>query len=146
MRPLASRVGGRRLTGSHTLPDMTPMVDVVMVILIFFMASSALVGHEVLMRARVAPDSAPASGAPLIAPAALVIRLSGSGEGAVARGLGLTDRPIPDLLARIEARAGELRDAGIPVVVEPWPGVPYQSVVDVMAALQRAGVRDASLR
>ena len=145
MRPLSGSRPGH-LMSAHTLPDMTPMVDVVMVILIFFMASSALVGQEVLMRARVAPDASASSDAPLIAPAALVIRLSGSGDATLTRGLGLVERPIRDLLARIDARASDLREARIPIIVDPAPGVPYQHVVDVMAALQRAGVRDVALR
>jgi biopolymer transport protein ExbD len=145
MRPLAER-SPSGLMGAHTLPDMTPMVDVVMVILIFFMASSALVGHELLMRARVAPEAPPASGAPIIAPAALVIRLTAPADVPVAHGLGLADRPVAELVTRIEARAADLRDAGIPFIIEPAPGVPYQTVVDVLAALDRAGVREVALR
>lgn len=143
MKPLARRAG---ITDAHSLPDMTPMVDVVMVILIFFMASSALVGHELLMRARIAPPPETAAPAPLIAPAALVIRLTASGDAPLATGLGLADRPIRDVLERIRARAADLRDAGIPIIVEPEPGVPYQVVVDVLAALDRAGVSDVALR
>ncbi|MEZ6319152.1 MAG: biopolymer transporter ExbD [Phycisphaerales bacterium] len=42
----------------HFGPNMTPMVDVVMVILIFFMASTALLGPEWFIRAHVPGDQA----------------------------------------------------------------------------------------
>ncbi len=127
---------------------MTPMVDVVMVILIFFMTSTALVGPELLLRARVAPDAKPATtDAPLIAPAALVIRLEPDGSGAPwASGLGLTQVVPADLIARIDARAADLRAGEIPIVVQSDPRVPYQTIVDIIAALERAGVRDIALR
>ncbi len=154
--PAASALGGRRSgsraiggsTGADTLPDMTPMVDVVMVILIFFMASTALVGPELLLRARVAPDAGPdPADAPLIAPAALVVRLEPGPSGAtIATGLGMRDSTPEALIARIDARASDLRDGEIPVVVQAADRVPYQVVVDIISALERAGVREIAIR
>lgn len=162
MRPITGHLaisGHVRPRGTHarsiasdSLPDMTPMVDVVMVILIFFMTSTALVGPELLLRARVAPDTKQSpTDAPLIAPAALVIRLDPqtsdpAASTALASGLGLTAVGTRDMIARIDARASDLRDGEIPIVIQSDPRVPYQSVVDVIAALERAGVRDIALR
>lgn len=147
-----SRGTHARSIASDSLPDMTPMVDVVMVILIFFMTSTALVGPELLLRARVAPDTRqnPAD-APLIAPAALIIRLEPSptdfaAPTALASGLGLTGVPAPDMIARINSRAADLRAGDIPIIIQSDPRVDYQSVVDIIAALERAGVRDIALR
>lgn len=152
--PVASPLAGRRSraiggsTGADTLPDMTPMVDVVMVILIFFMASTALVGPELLLRARIAPESGPDPvDAPLIAPAALVVRLEPGPTGATtATGLGVRDATPASLIARIEARASDLRDGEIPVVVQAADRVPYQVVVDIISALESAGVREIAIR
>lgn len=158
MRPITGHLaisGHARPRGTHarsiasdSLPDMTPMVDVVMVILIFFMTSTALVGPELLLRARVAPDTKQSpTNAPLIAPAALVIRLEADASGTPrATGLGLAQVTPSDLIARIDARASDLRAGEIPIVLQSDPRVPYQSVVDIIAALERAGVRDIALR
>ncbi len=157
MRPLvASPLPGRRSraraiggsTSPDTLPDMTPMVDVVMVILIFFMASTALVGPELLLRARIAPEpQQEAADAPLIAPAALVVRLeSGPSGPPLATGLGLQRTTPAALIARIDARADDLRAGEIPIIIQSDDAVPYQSVVDIIAALERAGVRDIAIR
>ena len=143
MRPVARR---GHPTASQSLPDMTPMVDVVMVILIFFMASSALVGPELLLRARVASEAVAADAAPLISAAALVVRLEQGPDAARATGLGLRGSSVVGLLARIESRAADLRRGDIPIIVEAQPEVGYQQVVDVIAALERAGVRDVGVR
>lgn len=142
-----SRGTHARSIASDSLPDMTPMVDVVMVILIFFMTSTALVGPELLLRARVAPDARQTpTDAPLIAPASLAIRLRTDARATLASGLGLTDAPIESLIAHIQARTPMLRAASIPIIIDAAPTVPYQTVVDIIAALERAGVRDIALR
>ncbi|MCW5767789.1 MAG: biopolymer transporter ExbD [Phycisphaeraceae bacterium] len=155
MRPIratssGSRYGGRpsrsAIIAPDSLPDMTPMVDVVMVILIFFMASTALVGPELVLRARVASDDAPAATEPLLAPASLAIRLRTDARVTLATGLGLRDAPIESLIAHIQARTPMLRAASIPIIIDAAPTVPYQSVVDTIDALERAGVRDIALR
>lgn len=143
MRPIARR---GHPTAAQSLPDMTPMVDVVMVILIFFMASSALTGPELLLRARVAPEPKPASEEPLIAPAALVVRLETDGNGVVATGLGVRRAPMAQMLGRIDERAADLRAGDVPVIVEAGRDVGYQQVVDVVAALERAGVANVGVR
>lgn len=147
MRSMRAR-GASGLMGAQSLPDMTPMVDVVMVILIFFMASSTLAGSELFLRARVVaePEARATETAPLLRPAALVIRLSGAGEGARASGLGVREVAIDAMLARIVARGEDLRAGEIPVVVEAGPEVAYQRVVDVMVALERVGVREVGVR
>ncbi len=145
MRPLSTR--GHSMA-ARSLPDMTPMVDVVMVILIFFMASSALVGPELLLRAQIAPEAREreATPTPMIAPAALVVRLSAVSGATLASGMGLRDATVEQMLARIQDRHADLRAGDIPVVVQATPEVPYQRVVDVIAALERAGVRDVAIR
>ena len=55
---------GRRGRGAaHFGPNMTPMVDVVMVILIFFMASAAFVGEEWFLFAAIPVQAAPGQAA-----------------------------------------------------------------------------------
>lgn len=147
MRSMRAR-GANGLLGAQSLPDMTPMVDVVMVILIFFMASSTLAGSELFLRARVVAEAEVRASetAPLLKPAALVIRLSGAGQGARASGLGVREVTVEGMLARIAARGEALRAGAIPVMIEAGPEVAYQRVVDVMVALERVGVREVGIR
>jgi biopolymer transport protein ExbD len=58
------RRNARALHEAHAGPNMTPMVDVVMVILIFFMASTAIMGPEWLLRTALARKGPSANSAP----------------------------------------------------------------------------------
>ncbi len=62
-RPFRMR-NARANYDSHHGPNMTPMVDVVMVILIFFMASTAILGPEWFLRSGLASHAASAQQSP----------------------------------------------------------------------------------
>jgi len=149
----------RLLYDLHHGPNMTPMVDVVMVILIFFMASATLLGPEVMLRAAVdVPDRGAALAASSevqpgddaifrIESPAFFIRLSAR-EGVVAAdGLGLTAAPLAaldDAAAALAERLGDPADTRI--VIQPDEAVPYEAAVAAADACRRAGFTDVALR
>jgi len=139
---------------AHAGPNMTPMVDVVMVILIFFRASTSLLGPEVLLRARLAADrpgpgdAAAAPDSPRLAPPTLVVRLGvDAGGRAVFTGLGALGEPIEALPERASAARAQLGDrAGLPLVVEAAGDVPYAAVIEAHDALREAGFDRVAIR
>lgn len=134
---------------------MTPMVDVVMVILIFFMAAMGLSVAEQYLRTGL-PDTVsersddPARPGLETAPGELpasraLLSLRRRSGGTLVTGLGMTDVP----LSRIDERLTQFAEAGaadtLIVIVSPDPDVPYQDVVIVHDSCARAGVRNVRL-
>lgn len=150
LRRLRSRKRGAHGAG----PNMTPMVDVVLVILIFFMAAMGLAVREHFLRtglprpqgdAGQTASEAPALGDDVLPPSRALLRLTRDGRNTLVSGLGMDRVGIADVARRLEdfARAGAA-DAII-VVVAPDLDVPYQDVVLVHDACARAGVRNVRL-
>lgn len=137
----------------HAGPNMTPMVDVVMVILIFFMASTVILGPELLLATGLeSDDPAPAEGDPRFAIDRPVFEIGiALVDGRVAvRGLGLSDAGL-DALSRAAARlASELAPNGGPpdvrMIITPEDAVPYEAVIRVQDRLREAGFRSIGLR
>ncbi|GJQ28753.1 MAG: hypothetical protein HBSAPP03_06370 [Phycisphaerae bacterium] len=144
MKPFRAR-SAAALYEAHHGPNMTPMVDVVMVILIFFMASAAILGPEWFLKSAL-PVVAPTTTPPTDPPARLRIVLD---AGDVAR-VALDDaEPLPVPLFQVEAR---LRDElarrgaeGLVVLVEPTPNAPYDAVVRVHEWCAAAGITKVGL-
>lgn len=140
----------------HFGPNMTPMVDVVMVILVFFMASAAVLGPDWFIRAALPIRAATAA---ITDDALIRVELSlDSGE------LGTTVRPaylgpVPSGLSLPAAEALPLaglgpwlaelvRGAGaerLVVAITPSDAVPYQDVVAVHEACAAAGISKTGL-
>lgn len=133
----------------HFGPNMTPMVDVVMVILVFFMASAAFVGPEWFLNALV-PFAAPAAGQAqnpagrgaeertqveirLLAPAQ-------PGGPVVAEGLGLTGSSIEAVLAALAEEVKRRGVANVEVIIRPEAAVPYREVVRTHEGCERLGL------
>lgn len=130
-------------------PNMTPMVDVVMVLLVYFMASAALVGPEFFLRARVPAEGAGAGAAPsdpfaLPAPT-FRVRLRAARGGVEAEGLGPGALSGAALRERVERLARDLRGTEARVILEPARDVPYQDVVRVHDLFTGAGLDRVSL-
>ena len=144
---MSARHGFRMRSASHAAsrhfgPNMTPMVDVVMVILIFFMAGSAVLGPEWLLglsiddvAEAVAPDAeeSPEQGDPfaLDLPTTVVtvsLTVDAQGETRV-HGLGVANGGIAELSRRLVA----LRESGaastLEILVTPSPDAPYEDVI-----------------
>jgi biopolymer transport protein ExbD len=126
---------------------MTPMVDVVLVILIFFMASTTFIGPEWLLRSALLgpPRPAPANAAAFSLPPArfeLVLTTDAAGNTRI-RGLGLDAASIDQAAARLADYADRLGPDRFTIVVSPDPAVPYRDVVrihEVCASLGIGGV------
>lgn len=147
------------MAGLHFGPNMTPMVDVVMVILVFFMVSAAFIGPEWLLRGLVPrPASAaqagtpgpgqgpaPAPGADPLAtsPVRFIIALRPAAEAGgapLATGAGLTDQPIDTVMAELGRRIAGAADQ-VEVLIRAEQGVKWGPVVRVHELAQRLGVQ-----
>ncbi len=164
------RRDARAVFDLHYGPNMTPMVDVVLVILIFFMASTALLGPELLLRTAVAEDRAPQAGLDARAGAGeadnpfaleaptLTVRLRATADGRLAvTGMGLTDANLSALFGAASTVAADLRAAGaitgdpktdtaVIIEIDPTPAIPYSAAVAAHDALTRAGFTRVGLR
>lgn len=130
-------------------PNMTPMVDVVMVILIFYMAATALIGPEWFLRTALPSVGSGAAAVPedpfALPPARFDVRLSRDAEGrTVADGLGAT-MPLDELDAQLATLGRDAGSGGVLILVAPDDDVPYRDVVRVHDACTRAGITRVGL-
>lgn len=132
------------LYDTHYGPNMTPMVDVVMVILIFFMASTAFLGPEWFLKTYL-PSKA-SSTAPPTPLTRLEIALAADADRHTTATL---NRGEPLTLAALEvALATEVKAAGAESCVVPIsaaPEVPYEDVVRAHEMCARLGVMKVGL-
>lgn len=139
-------------------PNMTPMVDVVLVILIFFMSAMGLAAAEQFLGTGTPPDepaspseaSSPSESTSARTPRATatraVLRMTvGAGGRTRVDGMGLSDVGIETVADRLDAIVKAGFDASVIVVVAPASNVPYQDVVLVHDAAARAGITNIRL-
>lgn len=132
----------------HFGPNMTPMVDVVMVILVFFMASTAFIGPEWLLRIGLADDAESDSGGFRLGPAELTVRLQIVDGTVRASGLGL-EEALPDSLAARAAAAAESLGSALSethIILEPDDAVAYDAVVRAQEIFVSAGFAHVAIR
>ncbi|MFN8745734.1 MAG: ExbD/TolR family protein [Phycisphaerales bacterium] len=151
------RRGALDRSSMHFGPNMTPMVDVVMVILVFFMASAAFVGPEWFLKALIArPPEQQAGNAggeppktPPTAPASLsTIRLTIAIEVVEGRTLArLNDEPAREIDLILASLSDVVRGLDpaviaqqVEVLVRPGVGVAYRDVVRVHEGVQKLGI------
>lgn len=142
------RRGALHQWDTHFGPNMTPMVDVVMVILIFFMAGASFVGPEWFLPVAVPRTGAGAAPADpfVLPPARFVISLRSGPDGrTLASGLGSGEVQLDTLSGRLAALAEQTRGAALIVIVRPGPEVPYQDAVRVFDACTEAGIEQVGL-
>ncbi|MGY6411485.1 MAG: ExbD/TolR family protein [Alkalilacustris sp.] len=118
---LGPRRRGRR-------PSLTPMIDVVFLLLVFFMLAARF-GLEARVPLLLASEGPAVSWS---GPPRLVEVLA---DGQRLNGVALE---LPELLVRLSALVTE---DGDPVVLRPGAGASVQRLVEVMAALETAGHR-----
>lgn len=131
----------------HFGPNMTPMVDVVMVILIFFMASAAFLGSEWFLRAAI-PFEAGRGTSPrkpndptALPPVKLDLLLDVDETGrTVATFPPLVRAPLEQFFTRIAEFKSDRTAGDIEVVIRPTARVPYADVVRAHAACDDAGI------
>jgi biopolymer transport protein ExbD len=128
-------------------PNMTPMVDIVLVILIFFMAVAAFIGEEWFLNAGIAPESSRSGAGPLSEQLKLDAWRIDLLLGVDARGNTTCSstalRVDNESVSRaVEMLAGELKahqGDDIEVVIISEFAVPYQDVIRVHEACTAAG-------
>lgn len=145
MNPLRRR-NARAQWDLHYGPNMTPMVDVVMVILIFFMASASVLGPEwflktALPRARATPQIDPTK-----EPVRLRIELAREGSGPTTVSIdGGPSQGLARLAARVDERQRAAAGAELIVLIAPGPSVPYNDVVRVHEICFGTGISKVGL-
>lgn len=144
MRTLRQR---GHLADMHFGPSMTPMVDVVLVILIFFMGAAVLLGPERLLAVVLPEPAAPGAGDPFaVGPANLTFTLRRGGEGIRVDGAGLTDAPLSALAPHARDLAARLGGGNISLIIEAADDVAYQDVVAACDACAAAGIQRIGVR
>ncbi|MFM9957236.1 MAG: ExbD/TolR family protein [Phycisphaerales bacterium] len=139
----------------HFGPNMTPMVDVVMVILVFFMASAAFVGDDWFLRAGVveptrvnaaaaAPAKPQAPPDPLAQRIEVLLDRSPTGETLVTA-FELVKAPIEAFVARTRTLPRGPASSRLELIVRPASAVVYQDVVRVHEACYAAGIEKVGL-
>ena len=116
--------------------SMTPMIDVVFLLMIYFIWSSSFGVAELLMPSDVAPETSGAGTSPSTEPPRpevdfdkIIVRIV-AGPGGV--GWRINDQPVAslaELQSQLQPIARIKRDA--PVVLHPDPEVPLGDVIDV---------------
>jgi biopolymer transport protein TolR len=135
--PLPSSSRGRNRRAPMAEINVTPMVDVMLVLLIIFMVTAPLMMAGVPVNL---PDS---DAEPLTSVEKDPIELSLDAQGSVFLG----DEPIAeaDLPARIASLAPEAGEEPPQVYLRADTALDYGSVMRVMGALNRAGLNRVSL-
>ena len=113
-------------------PNMTPMVDVVLVILIFFMAATTIVGQEWFLAADLPEqqdESNASSGFDLPTPM-VDVELFVEDDRVMARGLGSDVLDLDDAITRIQRMDPTLSD-GLILRIGASDDVPYGSIVEI---------------
>jgi biopolymer transport protein ExbD len=133
-------------------PNMTPMVDVVMVILIFFMASATFAGAEWFLKTAIPrqgadqPAKDPAGDPFKLPPARFELTLSRGADGrTVASGQGFEPCGIAELRARLAELARGTGADDLVLVLRPAREVPYADVVRAHDAAAGAGIAKVGL-
>lgn len=113
-------------------PDLTPVMDVVFILVVFFLVVSTF--SETLVKPM--QVSVPGSSTPASAPLqTAVLELTASGATLDAE---------PVAIAQLSARLAQL--ASRPLVIVTGDGAPYQSLVDALDAAQAAGLSSVKVQ
>jgi len=125
---------------------MTPMVDVVMVILIFFMASASVLGPEWFLKTALPRAQAAPLIDPTRQPVRLRIELRREGPSPTVASIdGGEAFPLAELPARLSERRAAAEGAELIILVAPQDRVPYDDVVSLHELCFRAGIRKVGL-
>ena len=118
----------------RALIGLTPLIDVVFILLVFFMLASSFLDWRSIS---LAPPAEAANGGALEGAILVELRQDGS--------LRLSGEPVPlsDLAARARAMAADRPDRRF--VVQPAAGVALQNAIAVLDRLAAAGIAQISL-
>ena len=122
-------------TRRRALIGLTPLIDVVFILLVFFMLASSFVDWRAIELTAPADGEAAATGA---VEGALLVEVRPDGLRLSGEFL-----PMDAIIERVMARLAAI--PGTPVLVKPAGGVNLQSAVTVIDRLTEAGAADLSL-
>ena len=123
---------GRNITEGSVGPDMTPMIDMIFQLLIFFLLTSFFILPAVNVTL---PKSSTTEARP---PGSLIVTVERGGAVQLA-GAPVSLADLPSVLGAALARASDRS-----VVIQSDTGVPFGKVVEVMEAAREGGARDIS--
>jgi biopolymer transport protein ExbD len=118
--------------------NMTPMVDVILCLLVFFMAATRLYDwdeSEFLVKVPEVGEAAPATAAP----DDMVLTVMKGGVVLV----GQSPYNLPQLVALLHQAKGQYINQG--VVIRGDATLPYQDLADVLSACDEAGIKNVRL-
>jgi len=128
----------------EVVPNLAPMVDVIMVLLVFFLLGTSLnLVAQGVLQTELDPHSGPGAGARVEINPRIRIALADVGQGAAAR-IFLMDEALPDnAFEQLHRRLLDRRLAGAdptnPVVIGAETTVRWKFIVRAMDAAVRAG-------
>ncbi|MBI5863934.1 MAG: biopolymer transporter ExbD [Planctomycetes bacterium] len=133
---------------SERVPNLAPMVDVIMVILVFFMLGASLtLAREGVLQTELDPRSGPGEGVAVEIIPSVKIALEEQDEGRGCR-IHVNGSPVgggtfEDLFRLMrEKKEKEGADPLNPVVIGSHPGVQWRFVVKTMDTCVRAGFKN----
>lgn len=135
---------GRGPPPAHaSFPNLAPMIDVVMVILIFFMLGTSFATSEGALRSQLPAQVGPGGGARIQFVPAVRVDLQpeegGTGCRVIVMGQQLSDRSFAALTSFLAARVSQGADPTGRVLISADPRLRYQHVISAMDACLRAG-------
>ena len=122
-------------TRRRPLIGLTPLIDVVFILLVFFMLASSFVDWRAIALTAPAVDASPTAGA---VEGALLVEVRADGLRFAGEFL-----PMDAIAERVNARLVTAPDT--PVLVKPAGGVTLQQTVSVLDRLTEAGAANLSL-
>lgn len=126
---------------AHHGPNMTPMVDVVMVILIFFMASTVVLGPEWFIRSGLPKKGAPSAAAPTPEQRLrITLTRSATNTTLVSIDSGPAQSPADTLRLLRERVPTAEAAATTTLLIDAADSIPYDDVVTIHEAAAAAGI------
>ncbi len=134
-------------TINERIPNLAPMVDVIMVILVFFMLGASLtLAREGALQTELDPRSGPGEGAAVEIIPSVKIALEEVDQGKACNifvnGVKLEGNSFEALRQYLRERREKGADPLNPVVVGSHPGVQWKLVVQAMDSCKRTGFRN----
>jgi biopolymer transport protein ExbD len=124
--------GFRQVPRRRARISLTPLIDVVFILLVFFMLASSFLDERAI---KVGAPAAALGGASL--EGALLVELRRDGLRLAGERL-----PLPQLMARLAEHA--VRDPRQRVLIKPAPGVSLQDAVTLLDRVSASGLSDVS--
>ena len=131
----------------ESIPNLAPMVDVIMVILVFFMLGASIqLAKEGVLQTELDPRSGPGEGAAVEIIPSVKIALQDVEQGRSCN-IFVNGEPLPgntfdDLRTFLDQRRAAGADTANPVVIGSQPGVQWKLVLRAMDAAAAAGFRN----